>query len=149
MLFAAISLLLLLVGVNFWVAGSHVKTNRRIDNISEGFTEFFTSQDKDGYTNFAKTVSWTSEAIGQSVGRYFVAAERGASGGTMKGVNKELERVAVQENPELAVLDVLPKSLKRNPLAMLGLQAIMSKQRGSNIIPSQINGSSQQVKFDL
>lgn len=102
---------------------------------------------------FGQAVDQITDSISQKIGVTTQAALRGSLGGTMKAVNAELEREAVSQDPAAAALQALPKSLKKNPVAMIGLQSIMSKFLQGNtsgsggIFNSGNNGN--QAKFNL
>lgn len=149
MLFALIVLVilqcLLLAGGVFIYAKARVFVAATQENI----TAFFSPQSEGQLSIAGQMLDSVSQSMAERIGVTTQAAIRGSLGGTMKSVNAALEAEAVQADPSLALTQALPKSLKKNPIALLGLQALMNKVisgQASTGIPSPSNG---QVKFNL
>jgi len=95
--------------------------------IVQGFEDFFTSPGKDQFSPYDQSVHNIVEGIGVSVGSGVTRAINGSIGGTMKQAGRELEAQAVAENPNLALMGMMPKSIQKNPLAMIAMQQIMNR----------------------
>lgn len=151
MLFLAIGLLITQVLILSGGIYAYVKV-RGASRVVEGFvSELFISQAEGEPPAIIKGIAAISEDMAQRIGISTQAAIRGSIGGTMKGINHALEEEAVAQDPGLALMNALPKSLKKNPLAVMGLQAILSKmQTRSPGIPNNAgdNGSNP-VRFNL
>jgi len=124
----------------------NVELNRKLDIYSSAFTQFFTEADGDKGTPFYQAVDQFGDILSQKMGVTVQASIRGAMGGTQRAINQGLEEVAVSENPALGLL---PRSLHKNGLAMMGIQALMQnfmKQRSGGD-----NGSkeTEQARFRL
>lgn len=126
----------------------HTKVNRAVRSAKAEISNFFLVTNESGYTGYSEVVNNISDVLSQKIGITVQAAIRGSVGGTMKGVNAALEKEAIENNPELAIMDVLPKSLKKNPIALMGLQAIISRIGSDPSSGSKTNGSAQ-TKFSL
>lgn len=152
MLLLAISLLL----VNLVLLGGGVYVvNKRLEffkEISIGVQEFFTSQGDTEASPFITTLGQVGGSIAREVTDGVNNAIAGSIGGTMKGAVAELEHQTVSENPALSIMDGMPKSIKKNPLAYMAMQALVNKHipavGGNNIsVVSGNNGGG--VKFKL
>lgn len=127
---------------------------RKVDNevmsAHTWLSTFFADRGEGQGSFFTEAVGNISEDFSQRVGVTVQAAIRGSRGGQMKGVNSALEQVAVEENPELGLLEALPKSLRKNPIAMLGLQALTNRMRSQAQGTPGTNGhQSSQTRFNL
>lgn len=146
-LFAAIS-----AGVSLLLLGGaiHVYRNaqRVSKNISETLESIFTPITPGEPSIFNQAVNEILEGGAQRVGVHVQAAIKGSIGGTMKGVNAALEKEAIDGNPTLALAGALPKSVKKNPLAMIGLQMLAQKIGNGGGNASSNNGATQ-AKFTL
>jgi len=137
MLIAIFSILVLASVINTVVTLKvSAKSDERYQETSGYIAQFFNPKGKDQPSPFGEVVDSVSEVFADKLGTRIQAGIRGQLGGNVKGLNRGLEEVAMQEDPSLAVLDSLPKSLKKNPVAMMGLQSIVSR-----IMASQSNGS--------
>lgn len=125
--------------------------NEKLDNYDRAFTNFFTSPGPDQMSPFTQVICEVSTIIAKEQAVVTQAAIRGSLGGQQRAMNENLEAVAISEDPNLAFAQVLPKSLKRNPLALMGLQAIMRNMGRGPGSPGP-NGSGiigDQAKFKL
>lgn len=149
-MFLALILLLVAIGIGQLAGGYYVysKINRTYNEISQGLKDIFVCPGEDGLSTFGQIINSTADVFSQKIGTSTQAAIRGSIGGTMKGVNAALENEAMAENPNLAVLQALPKSLKGNPIALMGLQAIISRI-GQGPASQGNNGHNAQAKFTL
>jgi hypothetical protein len=113
--------------------------------------DFFTPESSDRPSDFGRSIDAISDSFAQKIGVTVQAAIRGSSGGSSKALNRELEAEAIAENPSLAVVGMLPKSLRKNPLALAGLQALASKLFSSSGAGTSGPGTSNngQTKFNL
>lgn len=80
---------------------------------------------------FASLVDQVAQVFSSRFGSTLTAVIRGSLGGTQKGVNSEAYQEAIKDNEGLALLDVVSpsvsKRLGKNPLAVMALQALLSK----------------------
>lgn len=145
-LFAAISAMVSL----FMLAGGvycYVRIKRVSQTITETLENIFVARNQDNMSVFTQTVNEILDGSAQRIGYQVQAAIRGSIGGSMKGVNAQLEKVAADSDPTLAVAANLPKSLKKNPLAMAGLQFLLNRAGGGNAGGN--NNQTSQAKFSL
>lgn len=126
---------------------AYVKARRVVEEIATTVEDLFTARSEDLPSPFVQAVQQITAGLSEQIGVKTQAAIRGSIGGTMKGVNAALEREAIEQNPELAVYEALPKSLKKNQVAMLGLQYILNRV-GAGKNEDRGNHSSQ-AKFSL
>ena len=130
-----------------------IKEKQRISN---SWSEYFDQTAADEPSNFAKTVSQIADMAAERTRISLMAADRGQQGAAVRDATRGLEQVAIENNPGLAVAQLMPKALKKNKLAEVGLgyliQNIMSKQ-GQGAVPGLGNNGSgihgHQPKFDL
>lgn len=151
-LFSAITCFLVLVILICGVI-AYVKARNTIQEASEAFNDFFTCQSDDSPSPFLQIVGQVSELTAQKIGVTTQMAIKGSLGGTMKGVNAELEQVAAENDPSAAMLTLLPKSTKKNPLAMAGLNILIQRLlsgggQGSGFGTGSGSNNSQ-TKFNL
>lgn len=141
---------LVLSGITTASVVQNVKTNRRLDDYSEGFKDFFTAESEAGGTAFNQSVNQFADIIAEKLALTTQAAIRGSMGGVQRTINQGLEQTALDANPALGAMELLPKSLRKNPLAMAGLQTLMQQTMGGKQQnrPSD-NGNSNQVKFSF
>lgn len=152
MLAVALVLLTALVVTSTLGLVQNAKISRRLESYQDGITTFFTAETEGQGTAFNQVVNQICDVIATKQAVSTQAAIRGALGGSQKAINHELEQVAIAENPELGMLDALPKSLRKNPIAMMGLQALMNKQfSGAGGSPAGHSPSRQngRAKFNL
>lgn len=145
-LFAAISAMASL----FMLAGGvycYVRIKRVSQTINETLENIFVARNQDNMSVFTQTINEILDGSAQRIGYQVQAAIRGSIGGSMKGVNAQLEKVAADNDPTLAVAANLPKSLKKNPLAMAGLQFLLNRAGGGNTGGN--NNQTSQAKFSL
>jgi len=116
---------------------------RLYKGIVEGIQDYFNPRGKDQLSPFGETVGNIAEVLGNSTGHGVQRAISSSLGGTMKGATAELEKQAVAENPNLALMGMMPKSIQKNPLAMIAMQQLMS--RGNILGGGGGNGSSNTV----
>jgi len=151
----AILLIIAVVNIGLFAGGvyAYVATTRKVKAyIVQGvkaFEDFATSQDENTPSDFAKLTDSIASVFAQRIGTTVQAHIKGAMGGTMKAVNAELEQEAISGNPQAAIIAALPKSLRKNPLAQVGLTSIIQKILSGSGPGSGNNGSNSQAKFNL
>lgn len=135
MLFAVI--LILSLNLAFLLGGvyAYKKANRAANEVKDTLFDIFKPQPEGKASHFGQIVDQIAEIIASHTGSSVQASIRGAMGGTMRGINSALEQEAIEANPQLAIAEMLPKSLKRNPLAVAGLQQIVG-----NILQASTRG---------
>lgn len=117
---------------------------------SEVLQSVFLPQNDGESSAFGQAVDQITDSISQKIGVTTQAALRGSLGGSMKAVNAELEREAAAADPAAAALQALPKSLRKNPVAMMGLQSIMQKfLQGQGSGSGGFSNNGGQAKFNL
>ena len=134
------------------IAGGYYVYHRSISryaSISAAVLEYFTATDPQGVTGFGELVDTIAQNFASKIGTVVQASIRGSISGSTRALVPVLEQEAVEGNPELGIMSVLPKSLKKNPIAMAGLQMLISrminKQNGGQ---EAISGGGQ-AKFNL
>lgn len=123
------------------------KANRVVHQVSEGLTSVFAPRIEGEPSLFVQIADQITENAASKIGIHTNAAIKGSIGGTMKGLNAALENEAIESDASLALAAALPKSLRKNPVAMMGLQQIMQRVMGQ----TAHNGSAStgQAKFKL
>lgn len=104
------------------------------------------------YSDCSQVIAGLGDVFAQKIGVTVQMAIKGSIGGSTKALNKELEQVAIAENPNLAMAEYLPKSLKKNPLALMGLNSIMARLAAGGLGsagPGPSNGKADQAQFNL
>lgn len=150
MLFIAILLLISNVALLSGGVYAYAKARNVVANTQETIFGLATPEIEGQLSPIGQMFDTVSTDMANKIGVTVQAAIRGSMGGTMKGVNAELEQLAIDNNPAAGLAQALPKSLRKNPLAMMGaeilLQKIMSGQSGSR---AGNNNNGKQVKFNL
>ena len=146
---AILGVLILGVGVSGYAIH---KVNTRMDRWADGFAAFFTAESEGQTSAFGELIAEIGKVTGQSSGQAVLAALRGSTGGAMRHATAEMEAEAMAQDPSLAVMSVLPKSLTKNPLLAVGLQnliakALASSGGGGNNYPR--SDGAGQVKFNF
>jgi len=154
MLFGILSVVALaaVVNIGLLLGGAYVvvKSRQHYKDTVKALEAFVTAPSQNEPSDFAKVCDNIAELFANRTGVVVQAALRGAMGGTMKGVNAALEKQAIEENPQLSLAEALPKSLKKNPLALMALQSIMSKvMAGSSGSSGSSGNGHQHAKFQL
>lgn len=103
------------------------KARSGIQEVGEAFNEYFSADPSTGISPFGQLVEQIAEVQAARLGTTIQAGIRGSLGGQMKGIVPALEAEAVQAYPELGIAEVLPKSLKKSPVAQVGLQLLIEK----------------------
>ena len=146
----SLSLNLLLLTGGVYVT---LKSRRLVAENIGIFEDYFTAKDESDNTAFTKLVSQVGNAIAYQVNESVTMAINGAIGGTMKGATAELEQRALDENPTLAIMQGMPKSIRKNPLAALAMQALLNKNLPANLggTAAALGGGNgiSQPKFNL
>jgi len=106
------------------------KAHSLILSVYQSVNDFFEPAGKDQLSPWGEVINAFTANVGNEVGHGVQRALSQSMGGTMKGATAELEQRAIAENPNLAVMGMLPKSIQRNPLAMIAFQQIMNKGIG-------------------
>lgn len=158
-MYAIFMLLILLTGVVIGVINgiclykinrAYEMAERKSQSVSGTIYELF-QPNSEGVSPFSEVVNSVAVVMSEHIGKTVQASIRGSIGGSMKGLNAGLEQIAVEDNSTAAAMSALPKSLKKNPVAMMGLKVLMDRLN-NNSPPGQIsssNGSVKQAKFNL
>lgn len=150
MLIVGILISLLLTGIAGIQAKNYVDNRKRFDEVIEQFSEFITPGSNGDASPFGQVVDSVTDMLADKIGVRIQAATRGSAGGSAKALNAGLQEVAMQEDPNLALMQSLPKSLRKNPMALMGLQAILSRAAAGNMRSPGGPGNGQaQAKFSL
>lgn len=104
---------------------SKARTKYRV--VQDALEDYFTPSGEDQISPFGRVVEQCAEVTAQRLGTTIQAGIRGSLGGTMSAMVPALEKEAIEANPELAFVDMLPKSLKKSPVAIQGLQMLLSR----------------------
>lgn len=149
-----LSLILVGVGILIHFAAWSVilvKFMRRYNAFVMGVNDFFYQETPDTPSDFNKVLDQTAILFADRYRIAMTAVDRGQQGAAVRDVNRGLEDLAVENNPALAVAQNLPRSLRKNNLAMAGLNilvnSIMQNKGGGNGGGNMV--STRQVKFDL
>lgn len=150
MLFLVIALLgtqVILVSGGIYYGNKAIRAVRQTQRV---LSELFIPKNEGEASAVGQAASQYIEFISEQIGVKTQAAIRGSIGGSMKGINAALEQEATSDNPNLAIMQALPKSLKKNPVAMIGLQKIMEKVMNNSMNNQNTgnNGHVSPVKFD-
>lgn len=152
MLIAAIIIITLLSISSIGWTYAGVKVYRKITRFNESVDYFFTGQAGDKGSAFNQAINDISDVFAVKFSQATMASARGQLGGQAKAMNAEFEAIAKEGNPQLTLLDVLPKSLKRNPVAMQGLGMVLQKMMAGQLANNNnahYAGDNQPVKFHL
>jgi len=117
--------------------------------VVEAVSYYVTSPDSDTPSPLVSFIGYSAEIVAQKIGVSTQQAIKGSLGGSLKGVNAQLEQEAIASDPSLALVSALPKSLKKNPIAMIGLQALINKFMASSGAGHNSNNPQAQAKFNL
>lgn len=145
MLFVILGIQLILL-----IGGVYVVKNQRNDSQRiEVFEDFFTETEGQA-SPLAQLIGQAGAAAAVQVSEAVNGQLAGAIGGTMKGATNELEKQAIADNPALAIMDGMPKAIKKNPLAYMAMQALINRNLpagGGGALTT--GGNHEQVKFNL
>jgi len=97
------------------------RSNKRIESRLKFFEEIITPENSGEPSAFGKAINQYTQYLTAEIGKSVSMSFRGALGGNAKQLNKDLEQAAINENPQLALMDFLPKSTLKNQRAMAGL----------------------------
>ena len=122
--------------------------HERLDNYDRAVSDLFTARDPNQNPPFIEIVDKITDMFAQKQAITTQAAIRGSMGGSQKAINAELERIAIEENPDLALTKMLPNSLKKNDLALQGLKFLVGRMRSSGGSGGN-HHPGEQVKFKL
>lgn len=125
---------------------AYVKVRRVSSDVSQALTDYFTPGAEDGISPFGQLVNQVAEITAQRLGITVQAAIRGAQGGQSRAIVKALEGEAAEEIPELGMMELLPKSLKKSPAAQVGLQLLINKIMAGKKSAGRNNGRSQGIE---
>ena len=141
----------LLIHVSIWSVCivSVVKKYRR---LVQGINDYIPPSAPDQPSDFNQTLDQIAILFADRFRITMTAADRGAAGAAARDLNRGLEEYAAEQSPVLSLVNQMPKSLKKNKLAMAGLdfmlQKALSGQPGSGSGSGGSNGSNQ-MKFGL
>lgn len=141
----ALTCLLILIGGVY----AYFKARSMVREGIEAGNYYFASPDPDTPSPFVAFVGYVAEITAQKIGVSTQAAIKGSLGGSLKGINAELEAEGIASDPSLALVSALPKSLKKNPIAMIGLQALINRFMASSGAGHNSNNPQAQAKFNL
>jgi len=124
-------------------------------NLLTQVNNFFIPKSENQPSPFAEVISMAGQVIGNQVGQAVSQVLNGGLGGSIKGMNAELEQKALIEHPEIAqqiaFQELLPKSTKKNSLANFMMQKIFEAATkagpGGNNGPSSSTSGSPKFKF--
>lgn len=152
--------LIIVTGAICTLTGSYLLDRRKVkaqyESLVDAFDEFFAVKNPDTGSHFNQTMDSIAVLFADRYRIAVSAADRGQIGAAARDVNRSLEEIAVENNPAYAVANSLPKGLKKNPVAMAGLQLLLQRLSAGAAgnptatgmaIPS--NGQVNQVKFDF
>jgi len=117
-----------------------------MEYLDNSITSFIVPKSDGELSPLVQTIDYMTDSIAHKTGTVVQASIRGTQSASAKAITKELEGLAVEENP---LLTALPKNLQKNPLAMMGLQALLNNQRSISSKNNGGNRSSSAVKFNL
>lgn len=139
--------LILAIGVIYEVHRIRAKSDR----VTESIAAIFEASGDNGSSEAGRVIDEITSNFSQKIATAVYNTMRGSMGGTMKAVNAELEQTAIAENPALGVMEILPKSLKKNPVAMLGVQSLLQRLIGQNTgsVEASRPAGNGQIKFTL
>lgn len=105
------------------------KVRNAVKSTQEEIAGFFELRGEGEHqtSGFSEVIAGVTDIAAQKIGVTTQMALKGSMGGATRALNKELEAEAIAENPGLAMAELLPKSLKKNPLALMGLNSIFQK----------------------
>lgn len=148
-----LSLVILAINIGLLIGGTYVVYKARgmvLENISN-IERYFTPTSEGQPSDFDKLVGQLGQNISSQVGDTVGMHLKASIGGSMKGVTSELTEEAISANPALAIMGNMPKSIKKNPLAFMAMQAIINRglpgPGGPPGLRSPENGNG--VKFSL
>ena len=124
-----LSIVILVTNIGLLLGGGIIVVKARrviLENIA-AFEDYFTQPSETEPSPFNKTVNSTGEFIAAQVSDRVAGVLQGSIGGTMKGVTAELEKEAIAMNPAMAIMEGMPKAIKKNPLAYLMMQQLINK----------------------
>jgi hypothetical protein len=141
----AITCLVILIGGVY----AYFKVRSLGNEAVEAVNFYLTSPSPDSPSPLLAFIAQVSEITAQKIGMSTQMAIKGSLGGTMKGINAQLEQEAIASDPSLALTQALPKSLRKNPIAMIGLQALVNKFMASSGAGHFSSNNHEQTKFNL
>ena len=149
-----IGVALILVNLALLCGGAYVVIKSRgiIKSNIDAFEDFFTVESEGQVSQFDKVIHSVAKVIGGEVAGGVQLSLRNSLGGSIKAANAELEEEAIAENPGLAVMEYMPKSMKKNPLAFLMFQGIINKVlagKGAGLSGGGDGSKSSSAKFNL
>lgn len=151
MLIVAISLVVLSLLTS--LGGGYVIVRRLsyIEQSLDVFQDFFAAKSDGSPSPFVDFIGQTGAAVASQVSESVGKTIVGSIGGSMKGASAELERQTLGENPTLAILEGMPKSIKKNPLAFLAMQKLLDAniKTGGGGIGGGNHQVGSQPKFNL
>lgn len=123
-----IGILSLVVSVVTLIGGAYVVVKSRglVRENLDIIEDYFSSSEGEP-SSFNKVVDTTGQYIARQVTEGVAGYLSASIGGTMKGATAELESQAISENPVLAIMEGMPKSIKKNPLASLAMQTLLNR----------------------
>lgn len=149
----AITIAILVAQLVIIIGGYYVyrKSRELVNQGAEVLKDLFLPGNDGQLSAFGQAVDSVTDSISQKIGVTTQAALRGSLGGSMKAVNAELEKEGAAADPAAAALTMLPKSLRKNPVAMIGLQSVISRflQGGASSSGGYSGNNSGQAKFNL
>lgn len=124
---------------------------RSRDRLESDLRSFFEASPDGGASDFAKSVDAMADIFAGRIGVTIQGSIRGILGSQAREISRGLEQTAIEQAPELGIMGMLPKSLKKNPLALAGLQGLLSRilQGGQGAHTGAVKNSEPAAKFNL
>lgn len=152
---AKMLLLIAILSINMILLGGGYHVHRQIREAKKEVRTFL-EVEANGSPRYVNLYGQFVEDISKRAAVSVQKALAGSLGGQMKGINAALEQEAMEVNPGLTLAEFLPKKLKKNPLALMGLQSVYQKMAASLIAGNQAAGGngkpaagSDQARFEL
>lgn len=128
------------------------RARRKYHDASNILLRFFFEQTgEDQNTDFNRALNQTAMVFASQIGSATLTAINTSFGGTMKGAAAELAEMGAQGNLGLVIEEALPKSIKKNKLAMAGfgevIKQIVVKLAAGNSLPA--GGGGGNGHFDV
>lgn len=90
------------------------QTNDSLKSLTEFAKGYFIAEIEGGDTPYSQSLQYIAQTLGHNVTEGVKVGLNTSLGGTMKGLNAEMKQAAMAENPQLALLEGMPKSVKNN-----------------------------------
>jgi len=131
------------------------EAKEKYENLAQGFVEYVTPQDETNISPFNETLAQVADLFADRFRVAMTAATLGAQGAAARDLTRGLEELGQEEMPAGAIVPHLPKSLRKNPIALQMLNNIVmrlmqgQKMSEGNGHLSDSGSASSQVRFKL